>query len=264
MEGGQAMNNQQTEHCLQCSAYLLSQLTEEERLQFEDHLSDCENCQRELAELQPVAHLLPFTADPVPLPTELKERTLQAAFAAKPPVQKRLGDQHPQPAVNREAAWHIFVSNRYGKLAAGLVAALTIALAASLFQLNQYKNRLESAPNDRPAPTTKVERSFPLYTTNPNAQMSGVAYLTETKEGVQLVVQVHNAPSLTGEQAYQVWLLKNGQRINAGTFRVNENGTGILVFTSGTAPNFDNIGITLEPDANGTQPRGPKVLGTKI
>lgn len=258
------MTIQKTGNCNQCSAYLLSQLSEEESQQFEAHLANCEDCQRELADLQPLVNALPFSVDLVQLPAELKQKTLQAAFNIRPPVQKRLDHQPLQTVAEEKSAWRAFVSNRYGKIAAGLVAALTIALAASLFQLNHFKQRLQSAPIERPAPTTRVDRSFQLYTTDNNAHTSGVVYLTDTKEGVQLIVQVQNAPLLTGEQAYQVWLVKNGQRMNAGTFRVNEKGTGILIFTSGTVPNFDNIGITLEPDVNGTQPRGPKVLGTNI
>ncbi|GAX91418.1 anti-sigma factor [Effusibacillus lacus] len=258
------MNNLQDHTCSQCLSYLFGQLSDQERELFEAHLPECEDCRHEIAELQLVTDALPYTAEPVPVPDNLKERTLRTAFAAKAPfTQNKPESQGYLPPSSGGSAWRSFVANRYGKLVMGLVAGLTVALGVSFWQISEYQAQLQTAPNNKPASTTKVERSFPLYAAGDTSKALGTAYLTETANGIQLVVQVQNVSPLSGEQAYQVWLLKNGQRQNAGTFRVNDKGEGVLIYAmDSTKPDFDNIGITKEPDANGTSPRGPKVMGT--
>ncbi|MFC4768668.1 anti-sigma factor [Effusibacillus consociatus] len=259
------MNREQENACSLCLSYVFGPLTPEEQKHFETHLAGCADCQREIADLQAVANSLPYTANPVPVPDQLKTRTLQAAFSVKAPADNSGSEIRPkQSAASPISAWQSFVSNRYGKLAAGMLAAVTVAFGMSLWQNNQYQKQLQAEPSNQPGPTTKLERSFPLYTAGNDLEASGIVYLTETSRGIQLVVQVNNAAPLSGEQAYQVWLLRNGQRQNAGTFRVNEKGDGVLVYTASSKPDFDNIGITREPDANGTSPRGPKVMGTKL
>ncbi|MEB3100594.1 anti-sigma factor [Ferviditalea candida] len=68
---------------------------------------------------------------------------------------------------------------------------------------------------------------------------------------------------IKGDEAYQVWLIKDGIRHNAGTLRADHQGNGVLTYRlNGDDKAFDAIGITLEPDSHGTRPRGKKVLGT--
>jgi hypothetical protein len=44
---------------------------------------------------------------------------------------------------------------------------------------------------------------------------------------------------------------------------VDDQGNGVLTYNiSAKYIGFDAVGVTLEPDANGDQPRGKKVLGT--
>lgn len=255
------MSHQPELLCSHSLSYLLGQLAEQERGLFEEHLASCENCRQEIAELHPVLQIFPYSSDEMPVAEDLKQRTLQTAFHARVPMAET-----EQGVVNSfgRSAWQLFITNRYGKLAVGLVAALTIALGVTSWQFARYKEQ-QSGAKIIPAATTQVDRSFPLYTAGDTSKIAGIAYVTQTPSGVQLVVQVQNAPPLSGEQTYQVWLLKNGQRQNAGTFRVNDRGEGILVYSEGsTVPDFDNIGITKEPDPNGTSPRGQKVFGTKL
>ena len=67
------------------------------------------------------------------------------------------------------------------------------------------------------------------------------------------------AAETQGDEAYQVWLIKDGQRSSAGTFRVSDTSRGIGLLAmpiQGGKLDFDAIGITLEPDEHGSQPRG--------
>jgi hypothetical protein len=69
-------------------------------------------------------------------------------------------------------------------------------------------------------------------------------------------------PRTKGDEVYQVWLLKNGNRQNAGTLKPDENGNGLITYRLPKGHSFDDIGITLEPNPYNTQPQGYKVMGT--
>lgn len=243
--------------CSHLLSYLLGALDETKRQEFEAHLPECKACQLEMEELQPVVQLLPYTAELQQPPAHLKNKVLQAAYQAKPPVP--IGDTAASPT-----AWKLFVSNLYGRLSLGLIAVLTLALGLSGWSLQQAAKQQPLA-GLQPGSSMNVEDSFVLYPTSDHPQGMGNAYLVHSNQGMQIVVQVEHIQPLAGEQAYQVWLLKNGQRKSAGTFVVNDLGSGILVYSFGKeTPDFDSIGITREPDPFGTSPRGPKVLGSKL
>jgi hypothetical protein len=57
-------------------------------------------------------------------------------------------------------------------------------------------------------------------------------------------------------------LIDNGHRQSAGVFKPDKEGFGVLTVDTSKFNSFDTIGITLEPDAEGKQPRGIKIVGT--
>jgi len=68
------------------AAYALDALAADERREFETHLSDCERCRTELAELSETVGALAYAAEgPVP-PEELRDRILVAAREDLPNV----------------------------------------------------------------------------------------------------------------------------------------------------------------------------------
>ncbi|MBW7459619.1 anti-sigma factor, partial [Paenibacillus sepulcri] len=95
------------------------------------------------------------------------------------------------------------------------------------------------------------------------ADSFGVACIVDNGKTRQFVVYVFGAPQTDSKEAYQVWLVKDGQRRSAGTFRVADQGMGVLSMpiASNTLA-FDTIGITLEPDDRGDEPRGVKIFGS--
>ncbi len=95
-----------------------------------------------------------------------------------------------------------------------------------------------------------------------NMNTDGAAYILQQGEERRLIVQIQNLPSLQEVEVYQVWLLKDGKRRNAGTFKPDEAGTGSLTYKLSINDKFNQIGITREPDANSTKPRGEKIVGS--
>lgn len=96
---------------------------------------------------------------------------------------------------------------------------------------------------------------------------SGVACIVDNGQSKQFVVYLFGAATTSGSEAYQVWLIKDGVRKSAGTFRVGQSdrGVGLLAMPIESAKlDFDSIGITLEPDDTGDQPRGSRVYGSSV
>ncbi|OXM15431.1 anti-sigma factor [Paenibacillus herberti] len=86
----------------------------------------------------------------------------------------------------------------------------------------------------------------------------GQAYILVDERGTHLIVQASKLPELKDEEAFQVWLIKGDKPVNAGTFKPSGN-SGAVTFTF-PGGSFDQVAITLEPDAFGATPRGEMVL----
>ncbi|MCH6265043.1 anti-sigma factor [Neobacillus citreus] len=118
-----------------------------------------------------------------------------------------------------------------------------------------------SHKNERSGPTSHCFDIF-LKGQGLAASANGNAYLLQEGGTTNLVIELNNMPRTNDEEVYQVWLLKNGTRQNAGTLKPDQNGNGLITYRLPQALSFDAIGITLEPNPNNTQPQGQKVMGT--
>lgn len=158
--------------------------------------------------------------------------------------------------------------------AAALMAAAAVILAIYSGQLRSEMNEMRSdltameqrtsemqqqlAAANEPAVGAQVDRTVALVGSEDDPNASGMAAMVQDDTGTRLVVQASDLPALSGSEAYQVWLIKDGQPINAGTF-LSGDGKGALTYTMEPG-DYDMVAITLEPDAEGDQPRGRMVL----
>jgi len=153
------------------------------------------------------------------------------------------------------------------KPAISVVAAALIFISGSLWDNPFMKNehtRLEPNENALFAPASEiVQISMLKAESNEKEDAYGVACIVDNGKSKQFVVYVFGAPETKNEEAYQVWLLRDGIRTSAGTFRVDEKGVGLFVMgIESEQLTYDSIGITIEPDDKGDQPRGTKVFGS--
>ncbi|QDH22320.1 anti-sigma factor [Saccharibacillus brassicae] len=163
----------------------------------------------------------------------------------------------------------------------GLWAGVASVMAAAAVLLGIYSSQLRGEMNDmrsdmtamqqqtadmeqqlaagtQPAVGAQVARTVALVGSEDSPNATGMAAMVEDQSGMQLVVQAEDLPALSGSEAYQVWLIKDGQPINAGTFQ-SGSGSGALTYKM-QPDEYDMVAITLEPDAEGQQPRGQMVL----
>lgn len=262
--------------CDQLVPYFLKEMTEPEREAFDQHLSACPSCQMELKELNEAWNALPYAMEELEPPAEWKGEILAAAMRAgdtREAVDEAtrefggagegaIADRSSSDSSRRRVPAPARPRRTYA--IAAMLAAMLIVGSAGWYGATQWGGPAPGGPPSLSEPSQVVGRYSLRSFDAASPSASGVASLMQHGDNLQLVLQASGLPALQGEQAYQVWIVKSGNRVNGGTFRVDSLGNGVLTFTfgAGVGRDFDTIGITLEPDPEGTQPRGKKVLGT--
>jgi len=227
--------------------YVSGDGSEAERRAFERHLPGCPACRQETEELSEAWEVLSADMERMEPPKDLKKQVLDAAFAFEAPA----------AVPPRSRRWL-----RYGAAAAASV--VVAALALWNYELRASRTALPLPLEEASSVSAaRIEKLVPLSAASEGTRSYGVACVVDNGRDKQFVVYVFGAKPTEGEEAYQVWLLRDGERSSAGTFRVNEDGFGVLAMPIATEPPaFDAIGITLEPDDRGDRPRGERAFAS--
>lgn len=290
--------------CGDLGPFLLGELSEEESAAFLGHVADCPSCSKELPALWPAHEgLLFFSARPglsatfgggreeglfPELPfefrTDLKARVLAAAFEARPPEAvapdaapdvsldavrpPKGGDSHFKPnrlSLTRAPGHPPNRSPRVVQFRRWVPAAASSLVSLLVGMLIGVRLSAPSAPAAiRPSPTQLVAEARLVSTRASSPGARGVVMVVRRAGQANLIVTVQNLAPAKGPAWYHVWLLKSGVRHSAGVFTVNPKGQGALSVVLPKSLSFDAVGITREPTAFDSSPRGPKVLGAKI
>lgn len=253
--------------CNQLVDYMAGEMTDVERRRFERHLTTCAACREDAAEWNDVWHRLSEEAPLVEPPADLRDEVLGAAFAGLP-LDRRSDTAEAGNRRRRGAS----ENGRRPKtlLRRYLFAAVFVAVFCAGFGLRAWlpvhELPMRQADASSPSQIERVLRLAPVAEAWPDEagkQAYGVACLIRSGGEQHLVVYVFGTPGTEGSEAYRVWLLQDGTRSSAGAFTVGESGIGLLTVPwPEPSPAFDQIGITLEPNAESSEPTGPKMFGS--
>jgi anti-sigma-K factor RskA len=220
-------------------SYVLHALPDEEYERFVTHLEGCEECRREVADLQIAADTLPLAADQVAPPPELKDRIMAVvnaeaellgaagARADKPETAKRpegeswwrrrLVSLRPLPAIGLATA----------VLAVGVVAGVLLSGGGESTRTVDAKVTLASAPTAR-------------------------ASLKVSGDDGRLTV--NHFPAAGQDRVYQVWLVHGkNPPASAGLFRVPGNGSATFAIPE-SMKGVDQVLVSVEPGGGSDQP----------
>ena len=79
------------------------------------------------------------------------------------------------------------------------------------------------------------------------------------------VLTAESFPELQPDMAYQLWLIRDGQRTSGGLFTVDDEGAGVLLVVAPKPIDiFDSMGITPEPASGSPAPTSPPVVIGKL
>ncbi|MFC5652944.1 anti-sigma factor domain-containing protein [Paenibacillus solisilvae] len=260
--------------CDEAAMYVLGGMNNHERELFEVHLEHCHPCQEYLAELKDIVDAIPLAVEDTAPPVGMKSRILKHVLQSEDPHLSS-NQLTGVAASNQETRQHedIFKPVKRNKSAFALGAAsviflvMTGMLALKNNGLNMEKNSLltevtklqhDLAVKGNPVTALRINNVVQLSPKAKDIVAQGLATIVIDDKGMHLIVQTEKLPALKKEEAFQVWLLKSGKPVNAGTF-ISQDGSGALYYTF-TPGDYDSIAITQEPDAYGQEPRGSVVL----
>lgn len=267
------MKEQQPVDCSYLINYLTGECTEWERAAFERHLRTCVSCREELPDLQAVWQSLPYQMEEVEVPSDLKGQVMEA-IRRVPIHEEEIGRErirkeeiHKDPIykveiVKNETRTHATPKRRSFVWLYGATAVVMLGIVVGAVWNSDVFHTKETA--SEVSEPSKVVNTFNLKSADTSMPAaSGTAWVVQYGDVHKVVVNLSGLNETSGDWTYQVWLNHNGKKYNCGTLRVDNKGVGVLSYdVHAKSLNIDSIGVTLEPDPNGSQPRGKKVLGS--
>jgi anti-sigma-K factor RskA len=129
-----------------------------------------------------------------------------------------------------------------------------IVLAGFNFLLWQRLNQLEvnTAPGGM--------RAMPLSAPVVGSMATGFVLISPDGDAGALVVD--GLPPLDEGRQYQLWLIRDGQKISGAVFSTDEKSYGgTRIRVPGSLLEYSAVDITIEPEGGSPQPTGDQVLG---
>lgn len=235
--------------CANLLSFLSGELGEKEKKAFAEHLIQCSECTKEYEQMTEAWNSLKWDFEEMEPSSSLKSEVMNFVF-----------EPNDQVPVRKEKNWSSFFFRQFTPVTSGLLLATLVLAFVLLYSNIQLKKEL--AAINLPMEVKTSLSLQPADKTAVKMNTDGEAYILQQGEDRRLIVQIQNLPSLKESEVYQVWLLKDGKRTNAGTFKPDETGTGSLTYKLSINDQFNQIGITREPDSNSTKPRGEKIVGS--
>jgi hypothetical protein len=222
----------------------------EDPREFEVHLTTCEQCRTELAELRGTLNAIDAGIVRTPAPIDLRTKTLAAVrggdVAALPTTERRFVQPHVADVVQLDRAR----AQRMRIAAIAGVAALALVIAGLGYR---------TFTRDEFTADRTVALAAPA-----GGPARGQARIDDTVAGQTIELTVSGLPDAPAGMYYECWWvgLKDAddipERVSAGTFR---GGTGTYRMQSAAdRARFPNMGVTLEPDDGNPSRTGEKVL----
>jgi anti-sigma-K factor RskA len=240
-------------------AYVLGATDPEETRFVERYLQDCPDALADLrtySEMQDALLLASPAVDaPAPLASAVQERIREESPRQSPVVMPRTAQ--PSSSTGRTTWW-----------ITGVAAALTLLLITNLYWMSHNNRMMEQAAraqtlqrerNTAIAALTAEDTQMTQLDDPRNGNMSGSIVWSSEKQ--MAMISVANLPQTTPNQEYQLWFMDDDEEVSMGTFRVQDDGMGMMIFDfEQPIEEFEAIGVTVEPTGGSTEPTTSPVL----
>ena len=222
-------------------AYAVDALDDLERARFEQHLSGCEDCRAEVAELRETAALLAETVA-TPPPASLRDSVL-AGISQVRPLPPELPASSPQDAPRTGAP--AGAGRRWMPLLVAAALAVLVGVGAMIV-----------APwaDDEPRLTAaeQVLRAADAEHVFLDLGEAGRATVTRSKSQDRAVITTEDMVSAPEGKAYELWFqTPEDDMVPAGMMPDSADQTVVL---DGPAAEAVAVGITIEPEGGSPEP----------
>ncbi len=227
-----------------------------ERREIERHLPGCATCRALVAEYQELCDRLlysvPLVAAPKSLHADLAERIAPAPRGKPEPAQTMRRSQRPSMGWR----WPALVVT---------AAALILLVAGNLFWFGRFSRARQELNTQATVVAMLAEHPKELGLSPEPAVPTARGDFYYDPQGKTGVLRVAGLPPVPSDKAYQLWLIRNGQRDSGGLFRVDAGGAGMLIVAaSRPLSQYSALGITLEPARGSPGPTTPRLLGGRF
>jgi anti-sigma-K factor RskA len=238
------------------AAYSIGATDRDETALVEAGLAECPEVAAELAEYLALADEMLFTAPAADAP--VRRESWMPPLPATPP-------QFAPTPVERPRRWW----GRQLGIAAVAVAVigLTVMNVTWFTRLNELQDnqrqllaRLDEQQALLAAVGAGSAEEIQLTATEDGQAGSHATILWNPQHQIGSVF-VFDFPVLEHDRAYQLWGVRDDRAFSLGTFHVDEQGNGELVFhSSEPLDSFDALGISTEPAQGSSQPTTPHLV----
>lgn len=236
--------------------YVLGALEPDEVEQVESHLEQCAACRALVEEHRQVVAVLPYLAEPRPVPARAREELFARIREDSGPVE-----------VSRASRLKTFLlpSGRAGWIAAASAAVIAGIFAFNSFQIQSEMDKQAEEASEERANIAEMVQSPGGWMTSLEGGVPGAGggiIVDPTTNRAIMVVDGLEQPQ--DDHSYVVWMVDedNGDHVNVGDLRVDEDGRGQLYITTpGALASYDGMMITEElNEENVAGPTGDQVL----
>ncbi|WCB95770.1 hypothetical protein DSM104299_04520 [Baekduia alba] len=226
--------------------WVLGALAEPDAAAFATHLEACDDCRREVAELQVVADVLPMAAPQVLPPPELKSR-IMSVVNAEAELLRAAGpeaDRVPTPAKRERVG-------RFGWLGR-LRPVPAAALASAILAVGVVAGVLATGGGES---TTTIRGTGP----------SGAQVALAVRDDEHGQLKLEHMPAPPDGRVYQVWLVsgQDSPRPTHALFSVSEDGSASIDIPE-SLKGTDQVLVSDEPPGGSPAPTGKVVAGAKL
>ncbi len=217
-------------------AYSLECLDQDEASRVAEHLASCSECRAELLAYEAITAQLALGAPESSPPARLKGEILRSVQAPRTDAAsaRREGRSWRRTA----PAWGI--------------AALVLLVALIASNLWWWQRSDSVGPGEM--------QVVAMVGTDEAPAATGTLLITADGEYGTLIVD-HLPPPDAG-LGYQLWLIRDGERVSGGMLNVSPEGYGVLEVSSPEPlSSYSDFGVTIEPAGGSPGPTGDKVLG---
>jgi anti-sigma-K factor RskA len=246
-------------------AYALGALDSADLRELEEHMEGCRECRRQLDLWERDLEALAESVPPVEPSAETKRRILRVAAGGE---ERRTAARFPRwltipaAALLLLAVWGIAgqagLRREVERLAAerDRLARQAAALEREAAQARAEAQRMAEALQVVASPGS---RAIALAGLDPTPGASGRTYVNP-EEGSALFY-AFDLPRLAPDKTYQLWFIAAGKPVSAGTFAVDERGSGsVRVEDLRRTGEIQAWAVTIEPRGGVPQPTGAMVL----
>ncbi len=227
------------------AAASLGALDRDDRSAVERHLLTCRTCRREYDGYSALVDDLGFAAPDVTPPRSLREAVL--------------GSLEPQPRVLRIPNW------RWVSAAAAVILLLLAGNVALLLRGRQGNAARPPATTQTVAAVSASQFVWFDLTASSQSVRPPQGVLCAQVNGSLAWLMVQDMPVLPDGKTYQAWLTFGDQRVNAGTFTVDNRGRGFLtIHLARPVANYASLGVTQEPAGGSQVPTGTRLLSAPL